>query len=157
MNQRTDQRSELSPAPRILSGDVIPSGDQPGAVVHLTPAQLTHLIERAAHPIVLRGPETSPAPYAAPAAGGTGHPGINVTIPSTGGYAYMLPANVPPLAPVPETRTIAPLAFIASAGAFLAGPIVGMLAGSDLMAAILCTVGFAGGTRSLILLLRSER
>lgn len=156
MNKPTDQRAGALPATRIVSGEVTRAGEQPAAVVHLTGPQLTHLIERAARPIVLQGPQTSPAPYASPAAGGTGHPGINVTYPSSSGYGYALPANVGPLAPVAETRTVAPLAFIASAGAFLAGPIVAMLTGSDLWAVILCTLGFAGGVRSLTILLRND-
>lgn len=156
MDQRTDQAAHLLPALRIVTGEVSRAGEQPAAVVHLSGTELAHILERAAHPIVLQGPQASPAPYASPAAGGPGHPGINIVYPAAGGYGYALPANVGALPAVPETRTWAPVAFVASAGALLAGPIVAMLAGSDLCAVVLCGAGFAGGVRSLVLLLRAQ-
>lgn len=156
MNKPTDQVNGALPAVRIVTGEVVPAGEQTAAVVHLTGPQLTHLIERASRPIVLQGPQTSPAPYAAPAAGGTGHPGINITYPTSSGYGYALPANVAPLPPVPETRTLAPLAFIGSAAAFLGGPLAELLGNSFPAAVILCCIGFAGGVWSLSILLRSD-
>ena len=111
MDQRTDQQTGALPAPRILSGDVIRSGEQPAAVVHLSGSELAHLLERAARPIVLRGPE-SPAPYAAPAGAG-GHPGISVTIPGASS-GYVLPANVAPLEPVPTSHSWWPVACMVS-------------------------------------------
>jgi hypothetical protein len=151
MNQRSDQRSELLPAPRIAAGEVTRAGEQPAAVIHLTGGELAHLLERAARPVVLQGPQRSPATYDAPPA--AGHPGINVTYPS-GNYGHTLPVGTAPLPEQPaQTRTWAPLLFIASAAAFLGGPPVAIMTGSDLVAVILCTLGFAGGCRSIAILM----
>lgn len=156
----------LSPAAQALSGDVIRGGEvvqfgeQQATVIHvdMTPAQLAHLIERAGRPVVLQGPQTSPAPYATPAAGGTGHPGINITYPSSAGYGYVhaMPAGLEPLPEVATPREWAPLAAVASISAFLSGPLVGILAGSDAGAAGLCFLGFAGGVASFARLLRTD-
>lgn len=157
----------VSPAEQALSGEVVragevvPFGEQPATVIRvdMTPAQLAHLIERAGHPIVLQGPQGMPAPYVAPAAGGTGHPGINITYPSSAGsgYVHVMPAGLEPLPEVATPREWAPLAAVASIGAFLSGPLVGMLAGSDAGAAGLCFLGFAGGVASFARLLSSDR
>jgi hypothetical protein len=156
MSKSIERSAGALPAPRVVAGEVARAGEQPATVVQLTGDQFRALLDRASRPVILRGPEQYPTPYAAPAAG-DGHPGINVTLPSSGaGGYYVVPTNVGPLeTTVTETRTWAPLLFIASAASFLGGPPVAIMTGSDLVAAILCAVGFAGGCRSLMILMRN--
>lgn len=156
MNQPTERSATALPAPRILDGEIVQASTPAGPVVQLSPDQFRSLLARVDRPVIIQGPERAPATYTRPAGGSGGHPGIDVTIPAAAHGGYVLPANVGPLAPVPETRTIAPLAFIASAAAFLGGPLAELLGNSLPTAIVLCCVGFAGGVWSLSLLLRSE-
>lgn len=157
MNKPTDQLSGVLPAARIVSGEVVPAGEQTAAVVYLSGSELAHLLERAARPVVLQGPQTTPARYATPSAGGPGHPGITVNIPYAGAGGYALPAVAGKLPDVPTTRTWAPMGVIVSAAAFLGGPLAELLGNSFPAAVILCAVGFAGGVRSLVVLLRQQQ
>jgi hypothetical protein len=151
MDQTTDRTATAFPVPRILDGEIIPA-PAPGAPVQLTPDQFSALLARVDRPVVIRGPEpyAPPAHYAPPPRGG--HPGINVTYPAP---EYALPAVAGPLPEVPETRTWAPVAFTVCAAAFLGGPLLALLGGSTMGAVIVCALGFAGGTRALVLLLRN--
>jgi hypothetical protein len=112
----------------------------------LTDAQLATLIGMAARPT------TSGAVVHHGGAGGrAGHPGITITYPTPD---YVPPANVSPLEAAPETRTWTPLALIVSAAAFLGGPLAELVGNSLPAAVVLCLAGFAGGVRSLVLILR---
>jgi hypothetical protein len=129
---------------------------------HVSLEQLTALLNAAAtlaaaqRPIVLAGPEAYPAPsasaapvhaaygYPTPAPAGPGHPGIDVDL--TGhGYSLILPANLTPLPPVPESRSFAPLAFLVSGTAFIASAFGTAVTGGNPLL-IASTLGLLAGT-----------
>ena len=76
-------------------------------------------------------------------AGGTGHPGIDVDLTGYGGFTP--PAYVAPLPAVPESRSWAPLAFLACGTAFVGSAFVTAVTGGNLVA-ILATLGLLIGT-----------
>lgn len=154
MDQTTDRASAVFPAPRVLDGEIV-QAQTPAPVVQLTPDQFSALLACVDRPVIVREAAASPAAYASRPGRGTGHPGINVTIPSAPA-GFTLPDVWDKLPEVTTPREWAPLAFIASAGAFLSGPLVGIFVGSDAGAALLCFIGFAGGVVTLARLLRTD-